>query len=251
MSTAFKDYFSQQASAYAAFRPTYPETLFAWLSSLTTDHVCVWDCGTGNGQAAMALAHYYSRVVATDASAAQIAAAPPCQHVEYRVAPAEDSGLPEHTVDLVCIAQALHWFDLDRFYAEVNRVLKLDGAIAAWSYGVIEVEHPLINERVSHFYHEVVGSYWPAERRHVETGYRELAFPFEPISAPAFHMTERWPLAALCGYLRSWSATQRYVDAHQQDPVMALEQEIRALWGDETSLMTIDWPLTLRAGRKR
>lgn len=246
---SFLDHFSQQAKIYAAFRPGYPEALFEWLAQQSPTCDCVWDCGTGNGQAAIALARSFQQVVATDASAAQIAAAPVVDGVEFRVAPAENSGLPECSVDLITVAQALHWFDLDAFYAEAKRVLKHAGVIAAWTYGVIELVDERINPLVQNFYYNVVGPYWPAERRHVETGYRELAFPFAPIEAPRFCMEERWPLAALCGYLRSWSATQRYVNARGEDPVVAVEGKIRALGIGEDEVFLIRWPLSLRVGR--
>lgn len=249
METSFLDHFSQQAKIYAAYRPGYPETLFQWLASQNPVHDCVWDCGTGNGQAATVLARYFKQVVATDASAAQIAAAPVVDRVEFRVAPAERSGLPDHSVDLITVAQALHWFDLDAFYAEAKRVLKDGGVLAAWTYGVIELADERINPWVQHFYYDVVGPYWPPERRHVETGYRDLPFPFSLIDTPAMFMEERWPLAALGGYLRSWSATQRYANAKGEDPVAALESQIKALGVDADEVFLIRWPLSLRVGR--
>lgn len=249
METSFLDHFSQQAKIYAAYRPGYPEALFEWLAQQSPACECVWDCGTGNGQAALALARYFQRVVATDASAAQIAAAPCAERVEFRVAPAEKSGLYAGSVDLITVAQALHWFDLDAFYAEAKRVLRRGGVVAAWTYGVIELEDGRVNPLVQDFYYNVVGSFWPAERKHVESGYRALAFPFSLIEAPDFCMEERWPLAVLCGYLRSWSATQRYVNARGEDPVVAVERKIRALGIGEDEVFLIRWPLSLRVGR--
>lgn len=249
MTDHYLDHFSQQAKLYAVYRPGYPDALFSWLAEQVPVCETVWDCGTGSGQAAAALARYFRRVIATDASAAQIAAAPVLERVEFRVAPAEHSGLPDGSVDLVTVAQALHWFDLNAFYAEVKRVLKPDGVLATWTYGVIEVADAGVNPLVQQFYHETVGPFWPAERRHVESGYRELGFPFLEIEGPALWMVEQWPARALCGYLRSWSATQRFVNAQGEDPVVGLELQLSALGIGENDALEIRWPLSMRVGR--
>jgi len=210
-----------------------------------------WDCATGTGQAACELARRFNRVVATDASAAQIAVATPCPAVEYRTAPAEQSGLGDASVDLITVAQALHWFDLDAFYYEVRRVLKPGGLLAVWTYGVFGTEGGAGGEAVQKllhsFYYDTVRPYWPPERRHVENGYADLAFPFEPVTAPAFSMAVEWRLADLVGYLRSWSATARFREAKGTDPVLLLEQQLSGLWGE--GQRRILWPLSIRAGR--
>jgi SAM-dependent methyltransferase len=249
MSGAFSDHFAPVAANYAAFRPTYPPALYAWLASLVSRHDLAWDCAAGSGQATLGLAEQFARVLATDASRAQIESAPPHPRVTWRVAAAEDSGLPDSAVDLVAVAQALHWFDLDRFYAEVRRVLKPGGVLAVWTYGVTEVEGAAVDERLQIFYRVTVGPYWPPERRHVESGYRTLAFPFEEIEAPAFAMQAEWSLGELLGYLRSWSATGRYIATRGSDPVAALERELAPLWGDGGARRRIAWPLSLRVGR--
>jgi ubiquinone/menaquinone biosynthesis C-methylase UbiE len=130
----FKDHFSKQAVGYAKFRPRYPKVLFSYLRRIAPSRELAWDCGTGNGQAAVGLASVFDRVIATDASEKQISNAQPDERVEYRVAPAENSGIKSETLDLIMIAQALHWFDLDRFYAEARRVLKPNGVLAASAY---------------------------------------------------------------------------------------------------------------------
>jgi len=246
----FADHFSSVAANYADFRPNYPPALFSWLATLTSGHQLAWDCAAGSGQASLDLTRHFDRVVATDASAPQIAVAQPHPQVEYRVAPAEASGLADASVDLITVAQALHWFDLDRFYTEAKRVLKPAGVIAVWTYGVLLVDDPQINERVQVFYRDTVGPYWPPERRHVETGYRELPFPFPEIAAPSVNMETPWNLPQLLGYLRSWSATGRYVAARGSDPVAALAQELEPLWGDPGRSRAMSWPLSLRVGRQ-
>lgn len=251
MPESFTDHFKTVARHYAENRPSYPSGLFQWFASQCQARDCAWDCGTGSGQAACDLAEQgFARVVATDASAAQIAEAQAHERVEYRVAPAQDSGLETGCADLVVVAQALHWFDLERFYGEVRRVLKPDGMIAVWCYGVMEVKGAGVNHLVRHFYSEVVGPYWPLERKHVERGYRDLPFPFQRISAPSFAMYTEWDLHQLLGYLRSWSATARFIKARGHDPVEDLAQELRPIWGAPEQRRRVAWPLSLHVGRK-
>ena len=141
----------------------------------------------------------FDRVIATDASEKQISNAQSHKIVEYRVAPAENSSIESGTIDLIMVAQALHWFDLDRFYAEARRVLKSDGVLAASAYNLLHVE-PAIDEVVNRYYYEVVGPFWPPERKLVEQ-FADLHFPFHKVDAPNFEMTAQWNLDHLPGYL--------------------------------------------------
>lgn len=242
------DHFSPVAGQYASFRPTYPAALFDWLASFTPQHALAWDCGAGSGQATVPLAQRFDRVIASDLSAAQLAAAPQMPNVEYREAPAEASGLPEHCADIVTVAQAMHWFDLPRFHAEVRRVLKPQGVIAVWGYNRLLLPDAAVQQAIDRFYEEKIGSYWPPERVHVENGYRDLPFPFTRIAAPHFALTQTWSREQLLGYLRSWSAVARYQATNGYDPVDALADEIAQLW-PEGRMMQVEWPLFLHAGR--
>ena|SRR5579872_6637822 len=246
---SFKDHFSRLAAQYSAFRPTYPEALFDYLAGLRAMRESVWDCACGSGQASVALAGRFHSVVATDASASQIQSATPHPNVVYRVAPAENSGLDAASVDLVTVAQALHWLDLDAFYKEVRRVLRAEGVIAVWTYGGLHVEGEELDKLTRDFYCNIVGPYWPPERRLVEDGYRQLAFPFEELTPPAFAMHVQWNRPQLLGYMRTWSATARYVDKTGLDPVVELEERLDPLWKDSDSLRRVTWPLSLRVGR--
>src|SRR5881396_1266583 len=205
----FKDHFSKQAADYANFRPRYPRELFEYLGSVAPSRALAWDCATGNGQAAVELATVFDHVIASDASKKQISNAQPHERVEYRVAPAENSSIKSGTVDLIMVAQALHWFDLDPFYAEAGRVLKPDGVLAASAYNLLQIE-PAIDEIVNRYYHEVVGPFWPPERKLVEQ-FADLPFPFHEIDSPKFEMAAHWNLHHLLGYLRTWSSTQRFI----------------------------------------
>jgi len=205
----FRDHFSKHAPDYATYRPHYPRELFAWLAGLTRSHEIVWDAGAGTGQASIALAEFFARVIATDASSAQIASAEPHERVEYRIAAAESSGLPDGAADLVTAAQSLHWFDVSGFFAEARRVAKPDGIVAVWTYARPGTGDPAIDAPLEQFHENVIAPWWPPERRLVDTGYRTVPFPFAEIDPPPFEMTARWTLRELLGYIGTWSATAR------------------------------------------
>jgi SAM-dependent methyltransferase len=245
---SFKDHFSKQATDYAKFRPGYPQELFNYLGSSAPSSQLAWDCGTGNGQAAVGLASVFDRVIATDASEKQISKAQPHERVEYRVAPAEESGIKPGTFDLIMVAQALHWFDLDRFYTEARRVLKPNGVLAVSAYNLLTIK-PEIDEAVNRYYYEVVGPFWPPERRLVEQ-FADLPLPFHEIDPPKFEMIAHWNLDHLLGYLRTWSSTQRFIAAKDSNPLEQIIYELRDAWGDPHQIRNVTWPLTVRIGHK-
>lgn len=241
----FKDHFSGHANSYAAYRPTYPLALMQFLADCCQGRSVALDCATGNGQTALALTRYFDRVIATDASAAQIDSARPHPKVEYRVASAEDSGLDGRSVDLITVSQALHWFDLDRFFEEAMRVLVPGGVLAAWSYELCAVK-PDVDAQILALYQEI-DEYWPAERRIVEARYRDIELPMPAIAAPDFEMITEWTVDSMLGYLRTWSASQRYLRERGVDPVNAVEEALRAFWGP--GAREVRWPLALKIGR--
>ena len=245
-----KDYFSAQASAYARYRPRYPEALFDFVASRCGRREQAWDVATGNGQAARSLARHFGRVVATDASARQIEGATPHERVAYRVEPAEAASLADGSVDAVTVAQALHWLDHERFYAEVRRVLRPSGLLAAWTYGLLRVT-PDVDRVLDRYYGDLVGPYWPPERRHVEAAYRTIPFPFDELTdVPPFEIEASWSEADVRGFLGTWSATQQFKDAEGRDPVEAISPELEAAWGT-ADVRPVRWPLHVRAGRPR
>jgi len=244
----FKDHFSATASGYAAHRPVYPRAVAEALAARSPGRGLAWDAGCGSGQLSGVLGEVFDRVVGTDASAAQIAAATPHPAVRYSVAPAEKSGLPDGSVDCAVAAQAAHWFDLEAYYREVRRVARPGGLIALVTYAVMEVE-PAIGRIVDHFYRHTLDGHWPPERQLVEEGYRSLAFPFEPVEAPALALEHRWNAEQLLGYVGTWSAVQSLRKAGRGVEFDRFGGELRGAWGDPGMARVIRWPLSLRLGR--
>ena len=241
--------FASVAREYANFRPGYPPELFAWLARVSPAREAVWDCGCGSGQASVALAQHFTAVHATDVSPEQIAAANPDERVTYKVAPAERSGLASRSVDLVTVAQALHWFEVTAFYTEAARVARPGALLVVWPYPRPAFVDAALDRRFGDFYDGIVGPYWPPERSHVEAGYRTLSFPFEEIATPAFGLDLEWTLEQVVGYVSSWSATARYRQALGTDPVPLLRESLGAIWPAEGARAEVRMPLTLLAGK--
>ena len=244
----FADRFGAVAGDYALFRPAYPAGLFELLARLAPARRVAWDCATGNGQAASALAAHFDRVVASDASPAQLAAARRHTNVLYIRARAEAAPLPPASVDLVTVAQALHWLDIPAFWREARRVLAGNGVIAVWCYSLCRIA-PEIDPVVDHFYTHTVGPFWAPERALTETGYRTVPFPFTEIDLRPPDMTARLTLAAFLGYIGTWSATEAYRVARREDPLVSLRNRLAPLWGGDAHSHLVRWPLGLRVGR--
>jgi len=242
------DHFSQQASLYKDFRPHYPDALFQFLAEQSPERQTVCDIATGNGQAIGQLQPLFERVVAFDLSLSQLQQAQTHPQVLFGQALSEALPLQTQSLDLITAAQALHWFDHPRFYAEVRRVLKPGGVIAAWTYKLLNIA-PEIDQLIQHFHGTIVGPWWPKERQLVENGYKDIPFPFEPIAAPAFTMTAQWNYSQLLGYLGTWSAVQRYKNDKGTDPVLQIADQLRECWGDISQPQQVSWPLPLLVGK--
>jgi SAM-dependent methyltransferase len=245
----FADHFSRLSARYAEYRPRYPEGLFDAIAAASRRRELLWDCATGSGQAAVPLAARFDAVVASDASRQQLRSATPHPRVRYFAALAESAPVRDHRVDVVTVAQALHWLDLAAFYAEVRRVLLPGGLFVAWTYGAQRVDDAAIDAVVEDFYDRVVGPYWAPERALVEAGYRTLDFPFDEVAIASPPMMGHWTLGQLLGYVSTWSAVAKCRDVTGLDPMLELEARLERLWGDAARPRPIEWPITVRAGR--
>lgn len=246
--TDFADHFSAHAREYARYRPSYPPELFEYLASLTPRLDLAWDVGTGSGQAALGLAAHFDRVVATDASAEQLARAVPHERIEYRVERAEDVSLPPGSVDLVTVAVAVHWFDFDAFYAAVRRAGARHGVLAVWTYEASVID-PGVDAVLHRYDWNVLAEYWNDRVRYIFDHYETLPFPFEELARPSFELVAEWDLAQLVGFMQSWSGSRRYMEQRGADPVDAIRGELTAAWGDASRRRTVRWPLYFRIGR--
>lgn len=244
-----KDLFSSGASEYARFRPQYPDALFDYVLSFVPGRQQAWDAGCGNGQTAFTLSRYFEAVLATDISAEQLAQAPLAPNIQYKTESSGTCSLPDQSADLITVSQALHWFQPDDFYREVKRVARANGWIAAWGYNLIRI-NPAIDAAVDALYTKVLGSYWDAERRHIDQAYAQFPFPFSTIPDPGLYIEDDWLLPQLEGYLRTWSAWKHYRRQHpgKPDPVTMLLQHLKADWPLQERL-PVRFPLFLKMGR--
>ena len=245
----FKDHFSHDPVTYSRHRPGYPDSLYTYLASICSDHKLAWDCATGSGQSAVQLTKHFNRVVATDASESQISHALKHEGINYLVTTAGNSQLDSASVDLVTVAQALHWFDLPRFTAEVDRTLKPGGLLAVWSYNLLTIR-PDIDEQIKHLYGTVLKQYWPAERSLVEGGYKHIDFPLTELQTPPLHVALNWTLVQLAAYLSTWSAVNAYILKNDKAPVDVIYPELLNLWGNPKTKLHIQWPLTVKVWQK-
>ena len=245
---AFADHFSNVAAKYAAYRPRYPEALVDLLAAESPAHTLAWDAGCGNGQLSVPLAARFDRVIATEPAQAQLDAAERRPNIDYRCEPAEQSSLAAGCADLAVAAQAAHWFDWPRYVAEVGRVARPGALVALVSYGILNVAGDA-GRLIAHYYRDVVGPYWPPGREHVENGYRDLAWPWPTVEAPAIDMTAEWTRDELVGYMTTWSATVKLVDTVGPDPVTRFRDELAVAWPDEER-RTVTWPLAIRLARR-
>lgn len=241
-------HFNQQTVNYLRFRPDYPDILYNFLTSLPKDKHCAWDCGTGNGQAALDLSKHFIQVIATDVNQAPLESAPKRQNIHYLCCSAEKAPIADQSIDLITIAQALHWFNFDLFYSEAKRVMKQSAWIAAWCYSLGQFNSNL-DKPINKLYRKILGDrYWPAERHYIDDGYRTIPFPFLPIEAPTFFIEKEINFHELIGYLNTWSAVKEYELQNKRNPINLVAEELASFWGEPTTKHRISWPLHLLVG---
>jgi ubiquinone/menaquinone biosynthesis C-methylase UbiE len=243
-----KDLFSNQASLYAQYRPVYPSALFECILQHAKHRHQAWDCATGNGQAAVELAKYFDKVIATDISEKQLQQAQPHEKITYSVSTAEQTPFAGNSFDCITVAQAYHWFKFDAFSKEVMRVAKPDAIVAVWGYGLVVCEDEALNNLINTFYRETVGAYWDKERRYIDEQYSTVPFPYEPLPAKEFQINVQWNRQQLTGYFNTWSSVQHFIKANGHNPVNELAALIEKVWrGDDDK--NFYFPLFLKLGK--
>lgn len=242
-----KDLFSQTSLNYAQFRPLYPSRLYEWVYANCKQFDQAWDCATGNGQVARELALHFKQIYATDLSLQQLNQAPQIENVHYLCEPAESSSLENESCDLITVAQAIHWFDFDKFYGQVYRILKPAGVLAIWVYEILKVREP-IDFWVNELYNTVLGPYWDPERLHIENKLSSIPFPFAEIKCPEFEIRDFWSRKQFLGYIRSWSALQHYEKAKGHSAFPAFQDQISQIW-PEAEVYEVRFPVYMKAGR--
>lgn len=243
-----KDNFSTQSDKYVQYRPTYPKELFDYLNTLVTNKESAWDCGTGNGQVAIELSKTFEKVYATDISQSQVENALQAENIFYSVQPAEKTAFDDNQFDLIVTAQAIHWFDFDKFYSEAKRTAKENALICVVGYGRMEISEQ-IDQIITDFYENVIGTYWDKERKYIDENYNTIPFPFHEIQTPNFVNTLQWPLEHLIGYLNTWSAVKHFIKQNEYNPIDKLQAEIGKYWSKEET-KEVKFPLLLRIGNK-
>lgn len=239
------DLFSGHADLYAQYRIDYPADLYDFIFARLINTNSAWDCATGNGQVASALAERFVQVEATDISETQLAQATQRPNIHYQVGPAERTTFPDGQFDLVTVAQALHWFAIDAFHTEVRRVAKPGAVIAEWGYGLNQVDDQ-IDPLVLDFYRNRVGPYWDIRRQLIDSQYATLPFPFADIQRADFVVRRQWSAERFLNYLRTWSSVQKYKFENGEDPVLALAEQLLPVWGDGEK--EVRFPVFLRLG---
>lgn len=240
-----KDNFSKQANLYAKFRPEYPPELYNFILKNTKNRETAWDCATGNGQAAKVLAQHFEKVYATDISQKQIDNASQVGNIEYSISAAEKTNFEDNTFDLITVAQAAHWFDFDKFYIEVRRVAKPGATLAIWGYGTLSVDEKEIDKLLQNFYWNIIGKYWDAERKHIDSHYETLPFPFENVVNEKFTMVFNWHRHELEGYLNTWSSVQNFINTEGYNPISNLMLDLEAYW-NEFNRVSVRFPIFLK-----
>ncbi len=248
---SFVNHFGQVSQQYAQSRPTYPQELATWIASESPSHDIAWDCACGSGQMTHTLAKAFDSVVASDASQEQLSHFSAVPNVTLKHAEATETMIEPASCDAVVVAQALHYFPTDDFFQAVERSLKPGGVFCAVAYELFRSHSAAFDAAIDTLYSEIVGDYWPPNRRHIEAGYRTITFPsdWREITVPRFTMEVSWTLADTIGYLRSWSAVGHYVKAKDADPIEHVAEALERGWGDPAHRQVIRWPLVVRAMR--
>ncbi|KAF8019151.1 hypothetical protein BT93_H3896 [Corymbia citriodora subsp. variegata] len=206
------------------------------------------------------VAEQYDQVIATDVSAAQLKCAMQNPRVRYIHTPIPISNDEivtliggENSVDLITVAQAVHWFDLPNFYALVTRLLrKPGGVIAVWCYNDVEVSSTF--DPVMKRFHDTTLPFWDPNIKHIFDNYKKLPFPFKSVGLGCegeplpLDIPKELSFKGFLSMLRSWSAV---TTAKEQGVDLLSEGIVRELedaWGGSDLVRCIVYKAFMLAG---
>lgn len=243
-----KDLFSEHSESYQKVRPSYSKEIIAQILLHVPEREMAWDVGAGSGQFTQWLSPYFTQVLATDISENQLQHAPVLDNVRYAVNNASHSGLIAHVVDLVTVAQAIHWFNFDGFYQEVKRVLKPNGVLAVIGYGLIQIQDDILDTKVRHLYQNSLKGYWDLERRYIDESYQTIPFPFDEVSMVRLELRYVWSVQQLFEYLTTWSAVQHYERKTGHSALTEIADDLKVYQGQSIEVV---FPVLLRLGKMK
>lgn len=242
--------FGERAGAYAEFRPDYPTELFDWLTANCAEHQRALDIACGSGQASVPLGARFAEVLSCDTSLPLLSAGHFPPWAQRIVCDARQLPLTDDCLDLIVVAQALHWFAGSDFFSEVSRTLRPGGLFCAWCYGLAQIS-PRIDELTTYLHSSLVAAYWPSGRASVDLGYSDIVLPLPPLPAPPQQIRLSWSLNQLLGYLGTWSAVRTCEKLTGCNPLESLRAELTSAWGDAEQPRDICWKLHVIAGRNQ
>jgi SAM-dependent methyltransferase len=242
--------FNDKAELYESSRPIYPQEIYSYLASLCSSQDLAWDSACGNGQAAVGLIKEFNRVYATDVSKEQIFNAKPHHNISYEVSPSEKVNLENRSCDLICVAQALHWFDYSQFWPEATRVLKPNGVFCAFGYNWASVSTEIDNV-INTSIVKIIEPFWAPQNKLLWNHYRDLQIPFEKIESPNFTMSVSWNLNEYFNFLHTFSATRRCMDLIGNEFFQKAYEAVSHIWGLVEERKKIDLDFVFYVGRKK
>ncbi|XP_073492012.1 demethylmenaquinone methyltransferase-like isoform X1 [Aquarana catesbeiana] len=185
------------------------------------------DVGCGTGQNTRTLSPYFKKVLGIDISEAQIEEAKKATgspNVTYSVCPAEEVPVGDASVDLLTASIAAHWFNIEQFLKEVDRILKPGGCLAIFAYiPSIEVHYKDCSEQMNQVFAEVEASLVPYEHekiQHLRNGYKELyeSIPYTDKRRIENIVTKfRVPLARVLGIIQTFPMYPIYLETKPEE----------------------------------
>ncbi|KAN0039505.1 hypothetical protein ACTA71_007294 [Dictyostelium dimigraforme] len=255
--TKFDDKFGSVSKSYKNFRPTYSNELYSIIDSFCdSKRDLAIDIGCGSGQATVRLADYFKKVIGFEPSQGQIDNAEKVENVEYRLSAAEKIDLPSGSVDLITVAQAAHWFNLPVFYEESKRLLRDDGSLIIWSYGLMKITNNSDAQKVheKHYYETIGKQYWAPERQYIDDEYVDIKPTFENTSRKTISLPKSMSINDMIGYYSSWSGYAAFIKAGNKDVLPEIKETLLNAYkttDGDSKLIDVNFPVFMILSKKK